>query len=102
MSIDVKNAHLNGFLKDDEFAYIELPPEAHADGRCGRLRRWIYGMRPAASAWEMDYAAKLSGIGFRRGRAALTVFCCEELQVRGIAHGDDFTTAGYLTDLLLA
>ena len=35
MFIDVKKAHLNGFLKEDEFAYIELPPEAHADGRCG-------------------------------------------------------------------
>ena len=64
MFIDVKKTHLKGFLKEDAFAYIELPPEARAEGRCGRLRRWIYGMRPAASAWEADYAEKLSGIGF--------------------------------------
>ena len=34
---------------DNEKAYVKLP-----DGRCWRLKRWIYGMRPAAQAWEAD------------------------------------------------
>ena len=64
------------------------------------MKRWIYGMRPAASAWEADYLEKLKGIGFRRGRAAPTVIFCERLQVRGVVHGDDFTFVGFKKDLL--
>ena len=37
MFVDVKKAHLNGKLKDDEFAYVQLPEEA--GGGVGRLRR---------------------------------------------------------------
>ncbi len=38
------------------------------------MRRRLYGMRPAARAWEEDCAAKLVGAGFRRGVSAPTVF----------------------------
>ena len=55
--IDVKKAHLNGKVLEDEWAYVVLPAEA--GGGVARLRRWLYGMRPAARAWEEDYAAKL-------------------------------------------
>ena len=50
MLIDVKKAHLNGFVGGDEYAYIELPSGVARKGQCGRLRRWLYGMRQAASA----------------------------------------------------
>ena len=93
MFVDVKKAHLNGVVPEDEFVYIDL------DGKCLRLKRWLYGMRPAAAAWEADYAEKLRSVGFQRGRAAPTIFYCEELQVRGVVHGDDFTFLGYLEDL---
>jgi hypothetical protein len=76
MFIDVKKAHLNGFLDDDEQAFIQLPNEAKHEGGCGRLRRWLYGMRPAASAWEKDYSDKLAALGFKKGVAAPTVFFC--------------------------
>ena len=66
MLIDVKKAHLNGFVGEDEFAYIELPWGATKEGQCGRLRRWLYGMRQAASAWERDYSEKLVAMGFER------------------------------------
>ena len=56
--VDVKKAHLNGKLEEDEWAYVELPEEA--GGGVGRLRRWLYGMRPAASAWERDYTENLT------------------------------------------
>ena len=39
MFVDVKKAHLNGKLKDDEFAHVQLPEEA--GGGVGRLRRWL-------------------------------------------------------------
>ena len=64
MLIDVKKAHFNGVVGADVWACIELPEEDYEGGKCGRLRRWLYGMRPAAKAWEDDYAEKLESIGF--------------------------------------
>ena len=69
MFMDVKKAHLNGRLQDNEFAYVYLPEEA--GGGVARLRRWLYGMRPAAKAWEEDYARNLRDAGFERGRPRL-------------------------------
>jgi len=100
MLIDVKKAHLNGFVGEDEWAYIELPSGVARKGQCGRLRRWLYGMRQAASAWERDYSDKLAAIGFTKGIAAPTVFYWEERGVRCVAHGDDFTFSGKQSDLL--
>jgi len=100
MLIDVKKAHLNGFVGEDECAYIELPSGVARKGQCGRLRRWLYGMRQAASAWERDYSDKLTEIGFAKGIAAPTVFYWEERGVRCVVHGDDFTFSGKQADLL--
>lgn len=91
--IDVKKARLNGRLGDDEFAFIQLPPEA--GGGVGRLRRWLYGMRAAASAWEDEYVAKLISIGFLRGRSASTVFWHPATGMRLVVWGDDFTGSGH-------
>jgi len=94
MMIDVKKAHLNGFLKPGERAYIELPGEAGKRGMCGRLRRWLYGMRPAAGAWEDDYSDKLVAMGFVKGEAVPTAFFRPRDEVRCVVHGDDFTFSG--------
>ena len=51
MLIDVKKAHLNGVVGEDEWACIELPDGDKLQGMCGRLRRWLHGMRPAGWAW---------------------------------------------------
>jgi hypothetical protein len=59
--IDVRKAHLNGVY--DQEVYVELPKEAEAEGKCGRLKRWLYGMRPAAQAWEKDYSHRLQEEG---------------------------------------
>lgn len=45
MFVDIKTAHLTGKVPDGEKAYIELPQGAARPGVCGRLRRWLYGMR---------------------------------------------------------
>ena len=58
--IDVKKAHLNSECTEDVF--IEL---GAAQGKVGKLRRWLYGFRPAAAAWEAHYANKLEEVGFR-------------------------------------
>ena len=55
---------MNGVVGTDVWACVE---EDYEEGKCGKLRRWLYGMRPAAMAWD-DYAEKLESIGFLRGR----------------------------------
>ena len=98
MFIDIKKAHLNG--KCEEPAYVELPSEVpHETDECGRLLFWLYGMRPAARAWEEDYATRLLAIGFRRGKASATTFTNDETGIRIVVHGDDFTLLGYEEDL---
>ena len=88
--IDVKKAHLNSTCNED--VYIELPEEVGAGGdKIGKLRRWLYGFRPAAAAWENHYAAKLEEEGFRRGVATPVSFYHEKKDINLVVHGDDFT-----------
>ena len=63
------------------------------------MKRWLYGMRKAASGWEDDYARRLVEDGFRRGRAASTILYHPKTQVRVVVHGDDFTFAGTESEL---
>ena len=92
MFIDVKKAHLNGEIPEDVWVFVELPSEA--GGGVVRLRRWLYGMRPAARAWEEHYAKKLIEAGFRRGVSNSTVFWHPEGDISLVVHGDDFTALG--------
>ena len=95
--IDVRKAHLNA--RCDEEAWVELPEEFHQWGQYARLRRWLYGMRKAASGWEDDYAKRLESAGFTRGVGAPTVFVNKTTGVRVVVHGDDFTFAGVKHEL---
>ena len=97
MFVDGKKAHLNA--KCDEEEWVELPDEFKKFGRYAKLKRWLYGMRKAASGWEDDYARRLVEDGFRRGRAASTIFYHPKTQVRVVVHGDDFTFAGTESEL---
>ena len=98
MLIDVRKAHLNAPCEDE--VYVELPKEAGAPGKCGKLRRWLYGMRPAAAGWEKEYVTKLATVGFVRGKYSPVVFYNKETGVRLAVHGDDFTFTGNKGELL--
>jgi len=98
MLIDVRKAHLNAVCEDE--VYVELPIEAKAPGKCGKLLRWLYGMRPAANAWEKEYVEKLASIGFERGKYSPVVFFNAQTGVRCVVHGDDFTFAGGKEELM--
>ena len=94
MFIDVRKAHLNGKCEEED-VFVQLPAEAGAAaGKCGRLRRWLYGMRPAAQGWEDEYTNRLKGEGFQEGSAAPTAFWNAESGVSCVVHGDDFTFLG--------
>ena len=47
--------------KCDEEVWVELPDEFKKIGRYAKLKRWLYGMRKAASGWEDDCAKKTGG-----------------------------------------
>jgi hypothetical protein len=99
MFIDIKKAHLNGHLEEDERAYVSMPEGCCKPGRCGRLKRWLYGMRPAAHAWEKDYTSKFKILGLVAGISAPTVFHDPLRDVQCLVHGDDFTFLGWGKDL---
>jgi len=100
MLIDVKKAHLNGIVGEDDHVFVKLPVEAGVGDKVGKLKRWLYGMRPAAQAWENDYVEHFKEVGLARGKAAPTVFYDPVSQLRCVVHGDDFTFLGYEDELM--
>jgi hypothetical protein len=85
--VDARKAHLNP--KCDGDVYIRLPEEAGAEpGNCGKLNFWLYGCRPAASAWENHYSSLLGKAGFRRGLASPVVFYHPGRDMSCVVHGD--------------
>ena len=94
MFIDVRKAHLNAACEKDD-VFVALPAEAGAgENMCGRLLRWLYGMRGAAQGWEREYSDKLAEVGFIRGVSNPCVFYRPKDHTRLVVHGDDFTFLG--------
>ena len=61
---------------------------------CGKLNFWLYGVRPAAAAWEQLYASKLEEVGFVRGLSCGVVFYHKGRDISLAVHEDDFTFCG--------
>ena len=96
--IDVKKAHLAPKCTQD--VYVELPVEAGAlPDECGKLEHWLYGCRPAAQAWEEDYAKVFEEAKFRRLVSCPVAFSHEQRDLVGGVHGDDFVFVGPDEDL---
>ena len=95
--VDIKKAHMNAIC--NEWAFVELPDEIKEPGFCARLKCWLYGMRPAARAWEEEYAGRLAQEGYVQGGSFPTVFRHGTKEIGGAVHGDDFTFLGYEEDL---
>ena len=64
-----------------------------------RFKRCLFGMRPAARAWEADYSAKLGALGMAKGVACPTAFYHSGKEMMCVVHGDDFTFLGWASDL---
>ena len=97
MFVDVEKAHLNA--KCDKEEWVGLPDKFKTFGRYAKLKRWLCVMRMAASGCEDGYARRLVEDGFRRGRAATSIFYHPKTQVHVVVHGDDFTFAGTESEL---
>ena len=50
--IDVRKAHLNAICHDDVYVQIPMESKQWRPGKCGKLKRWLYGMRPAAQGLQ--------------------------------------------------
>ena len=93
--IDISRAYFNARTDDAEPVYVQFPPEAHyLDGKCGLLRRHMYGTRRAAEGWQYEYSATLISAGFRQGKASACVFVHPSRNVPVSVHRDDFTASG--------
>ena len=91
--IDVKKAHV--IAKCTQDVYVELPEEAEVEpDECGKLIYWLYGCRPAARAWEENYAALLESVGFKRLVTSPVAFYHPERDTAAVVHGDDFIVEG--------
>jgi hypothetical protein len=95
--VDASRAYFNSPC--NESVFVELPSEDFQAGKCGRLLRWMYGTRKAASKWEDFYSGVLIKLGFIKGKASPCTFFHKARNLRCVVHGDDFTTLGADDDL---
>jgi hypothetical protein len=65
--MDVKSAFLNGDLIEE--VYVSQPPGHEVEGQSSkvyRLRKALYGLRQAPSAWNSKLDATLTELGFEK------------------------------------
>jgi len=74
--------------------YVELSREDFEDGKCGLLKKAMYGTRDAVQNWELEYKEMMQEAGFKQGSYSACVFYHEQKNVRVVVHGDDFTVLG--------
>ena len=90
--IDVRRAYFHADAVRP--VYVKLPPEDFEQGKCGKLRRAMYGTRDAALNWEKAYMKFLEEAGFIAGKFSPCVFYHSARKLRAVVHGDDFTVSG--------
>lgn len=93
MFIDISKAYLFAPVTSEDI-FVDLPPEQAEPGKCGRLKKALYGTRDAARAWEMEYNRTLVKLGFVAGKSSTCVFYHAEKDMRLVVHGDDFVLSG--------
>ena len=73
--LDVKNAFLNGDLKEE--VYMVKPPEFVAQGESGkvcRLHKAIYGLKQSPRAWFGKFSEVVLKFGLQRCHSDHSVF----------------------------
>ena len=74
--------------------FVDLPKEDHEEGKCGLLKKSMYGTRDAAQNWELEYTEMMTEAGFKQGSHSVCAFYHAKENVRVVVHGDDFTALG--------
>ena len=92
---DVRRAYFYAEEKRDTF--IELPDYVPAEFRAthvGKLRKALYGTRPAAASWGDELRKGLVSCNLTVGTVSRCCFHIELCSVAGTVHGDDIFVAG--------
>lgn len=72
--LDIKNAFLNGELKEE--VYMTLPPafdKGRSDKVC-RLKKYLYGLKQSPRAWFDRFSKVLKSEGYKQGLSDHTIF----------------------------
>ena len=95
--MDVKNAFLNGSLKEEVYMQqLEgFEHEKHPEYVC-RLRKAIYGLKQAPRAWCERFSRLLKQIGFEQSKAdySLYVMHADKGSVIVVIYVDDLIVTG--------
>ena len=90
---DVRRAYFYAKIQRD--VYIDLLEEDEMHGKMlGKLKVCLYGTRDAAKGWQEALTAHLETIGFRRGKGHPYVFYYSSRDIKTLAYGDDYVSAG--------
>ena len=95
MMIDVSRAYTHAAVH--EYTFCEIVPDARtADnaGMCWKLKKSMYGTRPAALNWQRGVAKQLTNLGFEIGKGSVCMYHHPTLVVVVFVHGDDFVCSG--------
>ena len=96
---DVRRAYFYAEEKRDTF--VELPDYVPAEFRAthdGKLRKALYGTRPAAASWGDELRKGLANCCLTVGTVSRCCFRNESGSVAGRVHGDDIFVAGRRQD----
>ena len=89
---DIRKAFFHADARRE--VYIELPMEDQEEGKCGKLRKSLYGTRDAAQNWMEAYIKAMEDMGLTRGIASPCAFWHARREIRTVVHGD-LATLGY-------
>ena len=96
---DVRRAYFYAEEKRDTF--VEFPDYVPAEFRTthvGKLRKALYGSRPAAASWGDELGKWLVSCSLTVGTVSRGCFHNELCSVAGMVHGDDILVAGPCQD----
>jgi len=54
-------------MRKQEGVYVGLSREDFEEGKCGLLKKAMYGTRDAAQNWELEYTEMMVEAGFKQG-----------------------------------
>ena len=98
---DVSRAYMHAEAAPD--IYVDECEEAMREGdtepMCWLTTKSMYGTRPAAKQWQMEFTKTLVDAGFEAGKASPVVFNHRKRGLMVFVHGDDFVSSGEEADV---
>ncbi|GJS83464.1 retrovirus-related pol polyprotein from transposon TNT 1-94 [Tanacetum coccineum] len=90
---DVKNAFLNGYLKEE--VYMDPPPGVECSRNVCRLNKALYGLKQSPRAWFRRFSSFMKKIGYKHSDADHTLF------IKNNNNGKVTTLIVYVDDMVV-